>query len=180
MATTLDSDRSGTQSLRRVLCHYVHKGRDALRGDPPTDEAIHEARKALNKSRAAMRLLRSGLGEKHYQRTNRALRDSARSLNALRDARVLTQTLSGLRRSRPALRRNHAAVQLAAQLDLELKQAHQRLRATHDALQEQRRCLRRIEHRACDWSLGRRGWSVIGPSICQMYRKGRRVLPGLR
>lgn len=174
-ATTLDAAGSGTRALRRVLHHFVRSSRKSLEGARPTDEAVHEARKAIKKSRTALRLLRPALSRSRYQRANRTLRDAAHVLNALRDARVLIQTLADLRRGTPALQANPAAAGLAVRLQQELSEAQRGLDA--GTLRRQCRTLRRMERRAGQLSVGRQGWSVLGPAIRRVYRQGRRVLP---
>ena len=174
-ATTLDAAGSGTRALRRVLHHFVRSARKDLQQTTPTDEAVHEARKAIKKSRTALRLLRPALRKPRYQRANRTLRDAARVLNALRDARVLVQTLADLRRRTSALHANRAATRLAARLQQEFSDAQRRLNAR--TLRDQCRTLHRMERRAERLPVGRRGWSVLGPAMRRIYREGRRVLP---
>lgn len=174
VATTLDAAGSGTRALQRVLHHYVRKSRRCLAG-APSDEAVHEARKALKKSRTVLRLLRPALDRGRYQRANRTLRDTAHELNDLRDARVLIQALVDLRRETPALRANAAAAGLASRLQQELSEARHRLNAR--TLREECRTLRRMGRRARHLEVGRHGWSVLGPAMRHIYRQGRRVLP---
>jgi hypothetical protein len=57
------------------------------------DERVHEARKALKSARALLRLLRPCLGEAAYLQENIALRDAARDLSELRDARTVLASL---------------------------------------------------------------------------------------
>src|SRR3954471_12662774 len=59
-------------------------GRSAAR----RDETVHEVRKSLKRLRALLRLLRHALGPDEYRRENRALRDTARPLGEVRDAKV--------------------------------------------------------------------------------------------
>jgi CHAD domain-containing protein len=67
------------------------------RGDPRGDgEAIHEARKALKRLRALLRVSRGSLGEERYGRENVALRDAGRELSGARDAQVLVATFDDL------------------------------------------------------------------------------------
>lgn len=60
-----------------------------------TDEAVHAARKALKKSRSAMRLFRSVLGPE-YGKENAALRDAGRKLSPVRDAQALIEMFDQL------------------------------------------------------------------------------------
>jgi CHAD domain-containing protein len=67
------------------------------RGDPRGDgEAIHEARKALKRLRALLRVSRGSFGEKRYRRENVTLRDAGRELSGARDAQVLVATFDDL------------------------------------------------------------------------------------
>jgi len=57
---------------------------------------VHGARKQLKKGRADLRLLRKALGSQTYAYENTALRDVARPLTTVRDARALMDTLDTL------------------------------------------------------------------------------------
>jgi CHAD domain-containing protein len=70
------------------------------------EEAVHTARKSCKRVRAALRLLREGLGEREYRGDNRKVRDSARPLTAVRDALVLRQTLGRLSKHAQSLQRD--------------------------------------------------------------------------
>lgn len=174
-ARTVDAASSGTRAVQRVLHHYVRSARKRLGQATPSDEAVHGARKAIKKSRTALRLLRPTLKKTHYQSANGRLRDAAHVLNALRDALVLIQALSALRRRTAALRVNPAAARLAARLQQELADARQRLNAR--TLGDQCRFLRRVERRARELPVGRHDWSVLGPAVRHIYRQGRYLLP---
>lgn len=60
-----------------------------------TDEAVHESRKALKRSRSAMRLVQSVLGSE-YQKENAALRDAGRKLSPVRDAQAVIEMFDEL------------------------------------------------------------------------------------
>jgi CHAD domain-containing protein len=63
------------------------------RGSEPPAQTVHEARKALKRARALVRLQREALGGKRFRRTNAALRDAARALAGARDAEVIVEAL---------------------------------------------------------------------------------------
>jgi CHAD domain-containing protein len=69
---------------------------DGREGDGP--EATHEARKALKRLRATLRLCRSWLGAERFRQENTILRDGGRALSGARDAQVLLETLDGVGR----------------------------------------------------------------------------------
>src|SRR5690349_17569591 len=64
------------------------------------DDTVHEVRKSLKRLRALLRLLRHSLGRDEYRRENLALRDAARPLAVVRDAKVFVGTIQGLARGR--------------------------------------------------------------------------------
>lgn len=61
-----------------------------------SDVAVHDIRKELKRARAALRLLRECLGVVEYRRDNALIRDAARPLTPIRDAKVLLGTLQEL------------------------------------------------------------------------------------
>ncbi len=60
------------------------------------NEGVHEARKALKRVRAMIRLVRDTVGYQAYRQENVVLRDTARLLAPARDGFVLVRTLDGL------------------------------------------------------------------------------------
>jgi CHAD domain-containing protein len=90
------ADESVADGLRRMLseqlqCAVWHLSQSA----ESTDEAVHEARKALKKARSAMRLLQSVLGSQ-FGKENAALRDVGRKLSPVRDAQALIEMFDEL------------------------------------------------------------------------------------
>lgn len=60
------------------------------------DIGIHEARKALRRVRAVLRLVRDPLGDRVYRTENVTLRDAGRLIGGSRDATVMVETVAGL------------------------------------------------------------------------------------
>src|SRR5215510_15173660 len=97
MAKLLRHTKSGTKEVQCLLCHHLDQALKALQDNQPlSDAAVHSARKQLKKARADLRLLRKALGPQRYAYENMAIRDVARPLTAVRDARVLMDTLERL------------------------------------------------------------------------------------
>src|SRR4029434_9837585 len=97
MAKPLRHTKSGTKEVQRLLCHHIDQALKALQGNQPlSDAAVHGVRKQLKKGRADLRLLRKALGSQMYAYENAALRDMARPLTAVRDARALMDTLDSV------------------------------------------------------------------------------------
>lgn len=178
-SSTIEAGSSGTRALQRVVRHFARRAGRAFASAATSDTAVHEARKDLKRCRTALRLLRPALGEPKFRRENAMLRGAAHSLNAARDAKVLTQTLQSLRRS-PALRRDAAMAELLRVLQAEEASVRQRLRAQPSRLLHTRRVLDRLCSRMDRWRVGPRGWSMLGPALQRIYRSGRRGLPAVQ
>lgn len=86
--------------VRRIALGQIDLICDALSGGArdggPSDAAIHDARKALKRLRALLRLARAELGPDVRARENAAFREAGRRLSGARDAAVLGDTLAEL------------------------------------------------------------------------------------
>jgi CHAD domain-containing protein len=174
MAKPLRHTKSGTKEVQRLLCHHIDRALKALQGNQPlSDAAVHGARKQLKKGRADLRLLRKALGSQTYAYENTALRDVARPLTAVRDARALMDTLDTLV--------EHSGVQARA-LDLdrvrlalreEYCEVRQRVLVEGNTLEILEASLRAARARAKRWPIGRRGWAVLGAGLKRVYQNGR-------
>ncbi len=91
-------------SLHDATLSLLDRAIDALASDQG-DEAVHTARKATKRIRAALRLLRGSLGPGKYHRENRGVRDAARPLTAIRDSFMLQRTLRSMTSAPPSLER---------------------------------------------------------------------------
>jgi CHAD domain-containing protein len=174
MAKPLRHTKSGTKEVQRLLCHHIDRALKALQGNQPlSDAAVHGARKQLKKGRADLRLLRKALGSQTYAYENTALRDVARPLTAVRDARALMDTLDTLV--------EHSGVQAHA-LDLDRVRlvlrddycaVRQRVLGEGNTLESLEASLQAARARAKRLPVGRRGWAVLGAGLRRVYRNGR-------
>src|SRR5687768_2612661 len=94
----LHEDEPAGEAMSRVVTGQIDDALDRLRetGDGDLGAAIHDARKAFKRCRAAIRLGRQVIGDTAYARENAAFRDAGRSLAPARDAEVVVETLDGL------------------------------------------------------------------------------------
>jgi CHAD domain-containing protein len=94
----LQDGEGGADAIRRVTTGQIDNAADRLREASGDDlgEAIHDARKAFKRARAALRLGRDAIGKDAYARENTALRDAGRRLAPARDAEVVVETLDAL------------------------------------------------------------------------------------
>jgi CHAD domain-containing protein len=144
-------------------------------GEVPTEEAVHDTRKAIKRLRALTRLLREELGEQAFARENGALRDIARRLAGARDAEVMVSTLDRLLKGHEQeLARRSPVVELRAQLAAERDRAAGREgnATTRDATLGE---LYAVRARAAAWPLPvRPGLQLTEPGLRRLYRQGRR------
>ena len=176
MSFTLDPTKPIPDAVRSTAEEQLRDIVEALSGEAGLnpDEATHDARKRTKKLRALLRLVRPELGDKVYRRENRALRDAARRLSAVRDAWVLVEALDGL--LAPAGELTEHSV---APLRSELVQEHRALQAgqgEHDALGRAAADYERVLARVSRWTLPDRGWKSLGDGLATVVQDGRRQM----
>jgi len=104
-------DRPLDREVARLVRTQTNRARRELKA--PSDDAVHAARKALKRARAAIRLARGGLPRERFRSIDRDLRRLGRRLAPARDAAValgLVGTLQqegGLGRGAAAALRDH-------------------------------------------------------------------------
>jgi CHAD domain-containing protein len=165
-------DEAGLSGVRRILQEWVAGAGDSLHKKRVTDANIHDARKQLKKSRAALRLLRNSIGEIVYRRENAALRDAARPLGLARDGKVLIAALDEL------VERYERATR-SLKLDkfrrvLRQEQTSTRQAITLTLLNRQRKALREVNGRSERWTMKGDDWQVIGGGLQRIYHGGRK------
>ena len=93
------SDEPLPAAIHRISIGLLDEAIRDLAGDGEQDfdAAVHAARKAMKRLRAILRLVRDDLGQRTYRSENVVVRDTARTIGAARDAKVLLGTLEALR-----------------------------------------------------------------------------------
>ncbi len=166
-----ESPRHGMRRIARgqfdLAISLLERGEDGDRA-----EAIHEARKALKRLRAAIRVSRRFLGTERYRHENLVLRDAGRALSGRRDAQVLVETLDQLA--------EHDAGELPASGWTRLREA---LTASADETGDGSGpatvvgSLSDARVRVASWPLPRSGGpDAFAPGLERIYRRGRRAL----
>ena len=173
MASKLERRESAGAELRRIVRAQLRRARESLERTEDRDEAIHDARRTLKKARAVLRLARKGLGSKRYRKENRRLRDAARPLTEVRDAKVLVDALDELA-TREALPARKLAAERRVLLDRR-REIETRVMSS-DALEVSSSELRHARRRVRRWELRAGGWSTLGAGIDRIYRAGRNAL----
>jgi CHAD domain-containing protein len=164
---------------RRMALGQLDVAIEALEGGAPKDspeQRVHEARKALKRLRALLRLLRDELGEQTYERESALLREAGRRLARARDAEVLLSTLEDLIARHPGkLASRRGVLRLRARLQQERDGAAELAladSATHAGTLSE---LRGLRARASDWQLAEPGGiEAIEPALERLYGKGRK------
>lgn len=136
--------------------------------------AVHEARKALKRLRALLRVSRGVLDDDRYRHENLVLRDAGRELSEARDARVLLDTLDDLRRrfadEVPADAWSRLREELAAA-------AHEDHHGGPNGSTGVLGVLSDARVRVSTWALPQDGGpQTLGDGLARVYRRGRRAL----
>jgi CHAD domain-containing protein len=174
MPYRLRQNENVKDGLRRCAREQLDAAIDQLTEGVKDDRvtAVHEARKAIKKSRSLLRLARGTITPDERRRVNAALRHAGRELSPARDAEVMVQAVDGL------------ATRFAGQLP----------RSTFDAIRQDLEAERPIgspadrvasELRAVgrgidDWPMRRGGWHAVKPGLLTGYASGRDLLATAR
>jgi CHAD domain-containing protein len=140
------------------------------------ERSVHEARKALKRLRALMRLLEDELGERAYARESTVLREAGERLAGARDAEVLLTTLDGLIERDPKCLGGRRGVQrLRAKLQTERDGAAALALSESDGAARSLQDLRALRTRVAEWELAEPGGiEAIEPALRRLYGKGSR------
>jgi len=165
--------------LRRIAVGQLDLAIEVLTVDGErmlSEGAVHEARKALKRLRALLRLLEDELAEQVFSRENAVLREAGRRLSAARDAEVMVATLAELLRRHPSkLAHRRGALLLQAQLRAERDQIAQQTLGDESTVADVLDELRAVRRRVAAWSLAEHpGIEAVEPALKRLYRRGRR------
>src|SRR5579875_592563 len=148
--------------VRRIATEELKYATSQLRtGDPEKlEESIHEARKAIKRLRALLRLVRPELGS-CFRKENAALRDVGRSLSDLRDSSIVLETfdaLSDVETERQELESVRAGLQ-------ERKKVKEETTDTEKTLNDAAEGLRAVGERVARWPLESDGFEAIAEGL---------------
>lgn len=177
MSYELKKSEAVPEGIRRIVCERIDKALQAIdRRKTLPDEAVHEARRRFKQIRGVLRLVREELGDKRFRKENQTFRDAGRPLSAVRDAKVLIDTLDALLdhfkseitpKPFEALRNL-----LVANRRVVRKQVLERDRAGAKIRASIRAARKRID----DWPLRHKGWKAISGGIRLVYQAGRTAM----
>jgi len=176
MPFRVQPDESASKAVRRIGREQLGKIRDGV-GEQPQgrDEAVHEARKRFKKLRALLKLVRDEVVAKTYRKENACFRDTARPLSEVRDARVLTEALEGLRRRFP--RAPAAGLKRAGEtLRRQQEETARRVLDEQGVLADVADVAQQAHDRVKGWAPRGGDWSVLKAGLRRTYRQGRDAL----
>ncbi len=167
---------SGHRRMALGQLDVVIEALESGRAKASPEQRVHEARKALKRLRALLRVLRDELGEHAYGRESALLREAGRRLARARDAEVLLSTLEDLITRHPGkLARHRGVLRLHARLAQERDGAAELAladSATHAGTLAE---LRAMRVRVGEWQLAEPGGiEAVGPALQRLYGKGRK------
>ena len=165
--------------LQRMALAQIDLALEALAGadgTAPSEKGVHEARKALKRLRALLRLLRHELGERAYARENATLRQIASRLSEARDAAVMLATLDALIARHPRrLGRRSGVRELRRRLAAEHERQRRATLADAASRAEVLGELHAFRWRVAAWSLPEgQGLELVSEDLARLYRQGRR------
>jgi hypothetical protein len=167
---SMQKPSSPNAALRRELDRALA----ALAGDPPLrDVSVHDARKALKRARAALRVLRDAIGDAAYHRANRRLRDAARPLARVRDAAMAVATVDALRASAKQPERRAELASLEHELRAEQKRTRSEVLGAPATLRDARRAIASVRSQSRRWRAGSAG--ALRGAVKRIYREGRKA-----
>jgi len=179
MAFELRRTESVSDGLRRLARKQLRSARARLgRADPPSVEAVHDARKSLKKVRAIVRLIDADTG-RAVGASGKRLRSVSRKLAELRDADVMLECLSTLRRKYPEILSEHTFARVRRQLRA-YTQKVARDGARDGTWRKIDRKLRTVRKKAKRWRPLHRGFGALAAGIRGAHRRGRQAMARAR
>jgi len=174
----LADERVG-EGLRRMALGQLDVAIEAIEGRDGAlspQKRVHEARKALKRLRALLRLVRDELGNDAYARESAVVRETGRRLARARDAEVLLSTMDGLVKRHPKkLGRRRGVQRLRARLQIERDGAAELALSESAARAGALEDLRALRARVGAWQLADAGGlQAIEPALQRLYGTGRR------
>jgi CHAD domain-containing protein len=165
--------------LRRIALGQLDVAIEMLEGGErrlSPEQRVHEARKALKRLRALLRLVQDELGEPAYEREHELLRRSGTRLAKARDAEVLLATLDRLiERKAKQLGSRRGVQRLRARLQTERDGAAALALADSATQAGVLGDLRAMRVRVSTWELADPGGiEAIEAALERLYAKGRR------
>jgi len=172
MAYRLKLNEPIDDAVRRILGEEIDAAVHELAEDKDRVKAVHEARKALKRARALLKLVRRGLPKDVYKDEYRRFRDVARLLSGTRDRDVLVATAQTLAAGRSPEARNVADAIAAAPS----APAGVGARSAREAVADAIAGLEKARAELATMRFDKKGFGVLLKGLERTYRDGRRAM----
>jgi len=176
MAYHLSRRRSVRRALERIVRKELRSAAGELEhaGSRTRDEAVHDARKRIKKTRAVLLLVRTQL-DRTYEKQDGQLGKAGHQLAIERDADAMVETFDRLRaRYRSRLRgRKMAAIRRELAARAEVVKAHARKERFTQAAA---RRLRKAAKQAGRWHLKSQGFKPVRREMKRAFKRARKGL----
>jgi CHAD domain-containing protein len=175
VAYRLRRDESISTGLRRLAKKEIKNASTELRrADPPSDDAIHEARKGVKKVRALFRLVKADRGE-GLGNGRKRLRAVNHALSQLRDADAMLEVLDRMRNKGGRLFDERAFARVHRRLSAHKREVLHAARHGNvwpDVVKQ----LHKIRRGAKQWRPTHRGFRALGEGIRLSHLRGRKAM----
>jgi CHAD domain-containing protein len=173
VAFRLKPEMSLRKNLRRLIRKQIEGAIEDMGGSgaKSRDEVVHEARKTMKRVRAVLRLARSPIGGAKYRKANTELRDAARPLTEVRDAKILIETIDKLADQVKERVAGQAFEGVRQMLTSHAHSVRKGVLNREHAFSKIRKTLKGLQSDIGDWSDVPNKWSSIGDGIADTYRK---------
>jgi len=173
MTYRLKEQESIPIGIKRIATEQVAKAIDELSNTDNfgVDEAVHQARKRLKKTRAVVRLVRDRLGKKAYQQENARFRNLGRKLAYLRDAKVQIKTLDNLINQYSGTVDPETFTDLRRELRVDYCREYQRI-LDEGVIVSVENKLKDTKNKIDDWKIDSNGWLSLDRSLKRVYKRG--------
>lgn len=173
MAYRLKAGESVSKGIKRIATEQIDKAIADLsvKDETSVDEAVHQARKRLKKTRAVVRLVRDRLGKKVYKQENARYRDIGRKLANLRDAKVQIVTLDNLTAHFGNTVGEEAFTDIRRELQVDYRREYQRV-LNKGIIISVKNELKDAKTQINNWKIKSSGWKAIDKSLKRVYKRG--------
>ena len=174
MSYHLKSKERPSQGLKRIFREEIDSALRLCR-HPPKQRGVtvHETRKHLKKTRAALRLAAAEAGKDRHAREDRSLSQIAKLVSDLRDAHVRWQTFTRIREDM----HGHSAAHPFPKIEELLSMERESFSAAFAGWQKQAIPeLEAAKKRLSGWPLDDTTWKEVCGAVAKSYRRGRNTL----
>jgi CHAD domain-containing protein len=180
MAYRLKHGESVPEGVKRIAREEIGSAVQYLRGrgGVSRDEAIHEARKNIKKTRALLRLVRPELGDVYTSESAR-LRDAGQKLSPIRDLGALITTFDRLKKERGKTLGKVPLTAIRRKLVLHKKHVEAEV-GVQELMHGLAASLRLTLGSVRRWPLETDGFGALEPGLRKTFRAGKMALQALK